>query len=277
MPRLVTHWLVPVLAVAIAACLAPACTTRPIDAHPAGPSVVTVGIIDTGIGAGSLEPVVDRLASTSLVPGEDLADVDGHGTEMAWIVHHAAPGARLVVAKAVDRYGSTTDERLAAAVEHLRGAGATVVLVSLSGAAPLPRTHEAFVTAGRAGVLIVAAAGNDGLDLDRGSSYPGGYRLPNLVTVAAADASGDLLGSSNRGGPTSVIAPGAVPTCTLDGRPTTSVGTSAAAALVAGTAAARSGAASMPERIARLRAHFAAAASGAGPRIELASFRSCAA
>ncbi len=44
--------------------------------------------------------------------------------------------------------------------------------------------------------LFVAAAGNDGLNIDATNSYPAGYDLPNIVTVAASDAadgSGELL------------------------------------------------------------------------------------
>lgn len=217
------------------------------------PPAEVVGIVDTGVAPGAASGSVDRIASRSFVPGEPLEDTDGHGTEMVEIVHAAAPGARLFVAKAIDSHGATTDARLAAAIDHLRRAGATVVLLSLAGAEPLPRTKRTIEAAGRDGVLVVAAAGNDGLDLRRSPSYPGGYRSANLVTVAATDLAGHLLGTSNRGAPTEVLAPGSVPACGLDGRPVTAGGTSAAAALVAGTAASLGRGRSPTERIDALR------------------------
>lgn len=187
-----------------------------------------VGIVDTGLEAHGLE---------SVVTGDAPADRDGHGTEMAWIVHAAAPSARLVAVRAVADDGTLDDARIAAAIGRARRAGASVVLVSLAGAEPLPRTRRAIAAAGADGVLVVAAAGNDGLDLDRSPAYPAAYRASNLVTVAAARPDGQLWGSSNRGGPTAVAAAAAVPTCTRDGERATSVGTSAAAAVTAGVAA----------------------------------------
>lgn len=225
-----------IAALLLAPVLLASCATAEAEGSRAARDV-RIGVIDTGIAPGALDDVIDRSSSRSFVAGEGLDDRDGHGTEMAWILHAAAPEATLLVAKVVDDDGATTDERVAAAIDHLRRHGATVVLVSLAGAEPLPRIRDAIEAAGRDGVRVVAAAGNDGVDLDRQPSYPGGYDLPNLVTVAAAGRDGHLLGSSNRGGPTSATALGAVETCSLDGRPVTATGTSAAAALVAGTLA----------------------------------------
>jgi hypothetical protein len=207
----------------VGAGLLPACDA---ERGAAGPPVV--GIVDTGLDARGLEAVV---------AGDVPADRDGHGTEMAWIVHAAAPSARLVAVRAVADDGTIDDARIAAAIGRARRAGASVVLVSLAGAEPLPRTRRAIAAAGSAGVLVVAAAGNDGVDLDRSPAYPAAYRLANLVTVAAARTDGRLWGASNRGGPTAVTAAAAVATCGSDGRRTTAVGTSAAAALTAGVAA----------------------------------------
>lgn len=218
----------------VAAALAPAGCSDRAPVEESTPPLI--GLLDTGVDRTGLAHAIDRTHSVSLVPGEPLDDVVGHGTEMAWIVHRAAPAARLVAVKVVDRHGATTDERLAAAFEHLRRSGATVALVSLSGAAPLPRTRDAIERSGASGVVVVAAAGNDGIDLDRGSAYPASYVLDNLISVAATDPSGELLGSSNRGGTIARTAAGVVRTCSLGGVARTSRGTSAAAALVAAAA-----------------------------------------
>lgn len=195
---------------------------------------VTVAIVDTGIDAGA--PLGDRLDAGASRP-TDLVDVDGHGTELAVVVHGAAPDARLVAVKVVGPQG-TTDRQIARGVDRAREAGAAVILLSMAGAEPLPRTRAAIVRAGRDGTIVVAAAGNDGLDLDEHPAYPAAYAEPNLIAVAAVDRDGRLLGTSNRGSTVTAAGQGvAVPTCALDGEPATTGATSAAAALVAASAA----------------------------------------
>ena len=51
----------------------------------------------------------------------------------------------------------------------------------------------------RARVLVVAAAGNDGLNTDFFHFYPADYDLPNILSVAAVDQHEDLLRMSNYG------------------------------------------------------------------------------
>jgi hypothetical protein len=157
---------------------------------------------------------------------------------MATIVHRVAPAARLIAIKAVGATG-TTDGAIAAGVRHAVAVGASVIVICLAGAEPLPRTRRAIADAGARGVVVVAAAGNDGVDIDVAPSFPGGYDAPNLVTVAAADGDGRLLPSSNRGRVVDAVVPAAaVPTCNATGAPIRAGGTSAAAAVMAGRLAA---------------------------------------
>ncbi|MFN8017984.1 MAG: S8 family serine peptidase [Acidimicrobiales bacterium] len=201
-------------------------------------AVATVAVLDTGIDPSvRLDGRLDRARSKSLVPGEGLADADGHGTAMASIVHAAAPEAKVVVVKVAGTTG-TTDARLAEGIDQAAAVGVDVVLVAQAGAGALPRTHRAIERAGRRGVLVVAAAGNDGVDLGAHPAHPAADVAPNLVAVAATDRRGSLLGSSNRGAPIGARGDGeAVPACGLGGEQTTATGTSPAAALVAARAA----------------------------------------
>ena len=48
-------------------------------------------------------------------------------------------------------------------------------------------------------MLFVAAAGNDGIDIDEEPLYPACFELDNLITVTFIDADGDLTGYSNYG------------------------------------------------------------------------------
>ena len=54
--------------------------------------------------------------------------------------------------------------------------------------------YGAIKRAGDAGVLVVAAAGNDGVNADSQPDYPAAFDLPNVVSVAATDRSDQLLG-----------------------------------------------------------------------------------
>lgn len=70
--------------------------------------------------------------------------------------------------------------------------------------------HIAVGRAGTFGHLLVAAAGNDGQDLDvMGGSYPCGFNATNVLCTAAHTASGDRWISSNYG-PSRIIPPPSV-------------------------------------------------------------------
>jgi len=136
----------------------------------------TVAVVDTGVDTrSSFDGMLDQQASRSVVPGESPADVDGHGTAMASVVHANAPTARIVAVKASGLDG-TSDGRLAAAVDHAVDVDASVILIAMAGAEPLPATQDAIDRAGRAGVFVVVAAGNDGVDLGVHPSYPAANR-----------------------------------------------------------------------------------------------------
>jgi subtilisin family serine protease len=87
--------------------------------------------------------------------------------------------------------------------------------------------------------LLVASAGNDGVDLDASPRYPASYGFPNLLTVAALDRDGELAEFSNYGsGTVDLAAPGVGIWTTFPGQRVARVdGTSFSAPMVAGAAA----------------------------------------
>jgi subtilisin family serine protease len=58
---------------------------------------------------------------------------------------------------------------------------------------------DAIARAGAANILFVAAAGNDGNNIDATPSYPAGYTNANVIAVAAIDQNGALASWSNYG------------------------------------------------------------------------------
>ncbi|MBW1742439.1 MAG: S8 family serine peptidase, partial [Deltaproteobacteria bacterium] len=107
--------------------------------------------------------------------------------------------------------GDTSDE--IAAIEYAIDNGADIISASFSGGC-YSNPHndperEAIDTAEAAGVLFVAAAGNDGRDLDLDPVCPAGHDLPNIIAVAATDDNDTLASFSNYGATSvDVAAPG---------------------------------------------------------------------
>ncbi|HEX2153348.1 MAG TPA: S8 family peptidase [Acidimicrobiia bacterium] len=195
--------------------------------------------------------LVDDVHGWDLIDGDnDPTDPSqGHGTEVAGVaaaslngvgVAGIAPTATILPIRACTN--SCELFTVAWAVTYATDMGAEVINLSLGGfaseAGPLA---DAVSYAEEAGVLVVAAAGNTGTNIDGTSFVPADLPNPNLVAVAATDRHNRLWAESNFG-PNSVelAAPGVeIVTTTLDslGGYRTVTGTSFAAPHVSATAA----------------------------------------
>jgi subtilisin family serine protease len=135
---------------------------------------------------------------------------------------------------------SATPEELATAIIECVAAGARVLNLSVALAHPSSKgegqLEEALSYAARRGVLVVAAAGNQGM---LGSSAI--TRHPWVIPVMAYDLKGQPMGQSNLGssiGRRGLGAPGdGITSLGAEGEPLTSGGTSAAAPFVTGAVA----------------------------------------
>ena len=143
-------------------------------------------------------------------------DTNGHGTHVAGLiagardgqgVTGAAYGAELMVLQGLDGNGAGNTRDLAEAIRYAVDNGADIVNLSLSGA--YSTTVETAVAYARNhGVLVIAAAGNDG------ASQPGApaslsNRYSNVISVGAVDGDGELASFSNReGNAVQISAPG---------------------------------------------------------------------
>lgn len=201
---------------------------------------VTVAVVDTGIAPiAELRGSVWWSASKGFAPGGSLLDANGHGTEMASIVHDVAPAARLLVLRALDDSGGGSSRDVARAIRYAVQKGARVINLSAAGGAADPAVRDAISDADRHGALVVVAAGNNGVDLDAYPSFPAGYDLPNLVVVAATSGTSGLSPTSDWGARDVLLgAPGMdVPTRSIDGARAMVSGSSLAAALTSGVIA----------------------------------------
>lgn len=175
-------------------------------------------------------------------------DEAGHGTHVAGTIAAiadngvggagVAPGAQVMPLRFLDRNGAGNVGDAIAAIEYAIQNGADVVNASWGGPAYSAPLEAAIRRAGEMGVVVVAAAGNDGNNNDATPTYPAAMKIPNLISVAATDRSDTLAGFSNYGRTTThVAAPGVEILSTLGDGFGYYSGTSMAAPHVAGIAA----------------------------------------
>ena len=93
----------------------------------------------------------------------------------------------------------------------LKERGVNVVALNASfGGSSFSNAEKAAIDAlGSAGIILCAAAGNDGISNEATPVYPANYAAPNIIVIAALDQSGELAGYSNFGATTvDLAAPG---------------------------------------------------------------------
>ncbi len=210
---------------------------------------VSVAVVDTGIdgdhpdlAANIVEGVnfVSKPAWKPANPGK-WDDDNGHGTHVAGIIAAAnndigvvgvAPEASLYAVKVLDRSGSGYISTVIAGIQWCVAAGVDVANMSLGTDADVEAMHEACDAAQAAGLILVAAAGNDGAHVD----YPAAY--DSVIAVGATAGDDSVYIYSSPGPQVYVAAPGvAVPSTWKGGEYNTITGTSMATPHVAGTIA----------------------------------------
>jgi len=165
---------------------------------------------------------INGFDDTEAIP--DPMDDNGHGTHCAGIIGAEGDNGegiagvnwkvKIMPLKFLGRggFGSVDDaiEAINYAIDR-KEHGVNIRVISASwGSTTKSRALEDVIrAAGDAGILFVAAAGNDGSNNDRRAHYPSNYDLPNVVSVAALDRSDKLAGFSNFGVKTvHIAAPG---------------------------------------------------------------------
>ncbi|HEV3121971.1 MAG TPA: S8 family serine peptidase, partial [Isosphaeraceae bacterium] len=175
----------------------------------------------------------------------NVQDDNGHGTHVSGILGAAGNNgigsagvnwqAQIMPLKFIGSDGNgSTDAAVTAiywAVQH----GARVINASWDGSAYSQSLYDAISYANTHGAVVVAAAGNETANNDVVATYPASIRLPNMISVAAVDSSGNLAYFSNYGANTvDLAAPGVNIWSTVPGSYGVLSGTSMAAPFVTG-------------------------------------------
>jgi len=159
----------------------------------------------------------------------------GHGTMTSGLVHLVAPKAKILPLKAFSANGTGYLANIVAALYYAVQHGANVVNMSFDLTSSSPSLNKAVSYANRAGVVLVAAAGNENTNAP---VYPAA--ISGSVVGIASTTDWDARSSFSNYGSYDVwiAAPGEFVTSTYPGGTyASSSGTSFSAPLVAGTAA----------------------------------------
>jgi type VII secretion-associated serine protease mycosin len=214
---------------------------------------VRVAVIDTGVDDTNpqLTGAVDKAAGRDLLDkgGDPTKDQVGHGTKVAGIIAARpaegtgfvglAPAATIIPIRQNDADSRGDSNTMATAIAHAVAQGADVINISQDTTKPLSGDSELARAVGKAidaRVVVVASAGNDGLDGRPKETYPAAF--DGVLAVASSDRNNERAAFSQAGSFVGVAAPGVDIVSTVPGGgQCTDSGTSFSAPFVAGVAA----------------------------------------
>ena len=201
---------------------------------------VRVAVLDTGVVA---HPAFNTsIRSIQLVdPPEPGTEINGHGTAVASLIvgngsttPGVAPSAEIISVRIAGEDGQSDSFLLAKGIISAVDAGAHLINVSMGSYGDSALVRRAIDYARDAGALIIAAAGNNGIE---GVTYPAANY--GVIAVGAVDGVGNHLAFSNTGKSVAMTAPGLGLNAAWPGGLAASVtGTSFSAPVVTGAIAA---------------------------------------
>ncbi len=173
---------------------------------------VKVAIIDSGVDdTGDIDVYLRK----NFIPGEDnisilYEDTSCHGTSVAGVIAALDndegitginPHVLLYSARVLDADNRAPVSRIAEAIDWAIAQDVDIINLSFGTTADSPVLHAAVQRAYRAGILLIAAAGNRGV-----VEYPAAY--DEVIAVGAVDAHGDRSCGSAVGSALELVAPG---------------------------------------------------------------------
>jgi subtilisin len=175
---------------------------------------IKIAILDTGIDPNhpDLKANIVKGMNFTSANAADYVDRQGHGSHCAGIIAGVdnnfgvvgvAPKASLYIGKVLGDNGSGDLNAIVKGIDWAISEKVDIISMSLGCSAdPGPAFHAAFQRARQAGIVIVAASGNENTTC----GWPAAY--PECVAVAAVDQTFGRAGFSNFGEAVDVAAPG---------------------------------------------------------------------
>lgn len=169
---------------------------------------IRVAVLDTGIAAH--RAFSGDIQSIDLLQGASSGITNGHGTAVASVIAGndpltpgVAPSASLTSIRIAGDDGMSDSYLLAQGIVEAVRNGAQLINISMGSQGDSAIVRNAVEYARQQGSLIIAAAGNNGIDR---VSYPAANE--GVIAVGAVDAAGSHLDFSNSGQAVDVAAPG---------------------------------------------------------------------
>ena len=175
---------------------------------------IKIAVLDTGIDYRhpDLSPNVIRGINFTSLDRQDYMDRYGHGTYVAGLIAGCdngigiigvAPKAQLIAVKVIGDNGAGSPQTIVQGIEYCIEEKVDIISMSLGTRFdPGPQLHHVIREARKAGIIIVAASGNE-------SSYCGWpARYEEVIAVGAIDSKGQKASFSNMGYELDVSAPG---------------------------------------------------------------------
>jgi hypothetical protein len=236
-----------------------------------GSREVLVGVIDTGVDRSHPDLLANMWTNPHEIPGNSIdddgngfvddvhgwdffsndnnpTDEEGHGTHCAGTIGGVGNNVTgvtgvcwqvsIVGLRFLGPSGGSTSDAIEA-VNYSRDLGVDLTSNSWGGGGFSSLLQTAIASAGAAEQLFIAAAGNDGSNVDLSPQYPAGYALNTIVSVASSTSSDTRSSFSNYGATTvDLAAPGSSIYSTVPGSSyATYSGTSMATPHVSGAVA----------------------------------------
>ena len=150
-----------------------------------------VAVIDTGV-----NDVANVTESVSMI-GDNTADENGHGTKMAQLVVEQNPNVSILSIKALGADGTGDVSAVYAAIRYAIDKKVSVINLSMSAVATAENAALTSIIdeATAAGIAVVGAAGNKGMDVR--FFVPG--NIESAYIIGAADENGARIATSNYG------------------------------------------------------------------------------
>jgi subtilisin family serine protease len=173
-----------------------------------GSCSVTIAVIDTGVNSHHPDLALNMSGGWDFCDNDSQPmDVYGHGTRMAGVAAGRGNNGTgisgvswknsIMPLRAGDSQGVLYVDKIVEAIDYAIANGARIISASYAGTSYSNAEYEAMSRAAAAGLLFVAAAGNQASNLDCCPVYPASYNLSNMISVASVNSSGRLSSFSN--------------------------------------------------------------------------------
>lgn len=179
----------------------------------AGKNKVRVGVLDTGIDANHPELVNSVVANKNAMNPIKKGLPESHGTHVTGIIaaeknngiggYGIAPNSEIVSIDVFNRSRYGSDYIIAEGILEAIRQNVDVINMSLGALEPSPIVRDAVKKAIDKGIVIVAAAGNEGMEI---LQYPAAY--DGVISVGATDENNNLTHFSTYSPSVDVTAPG---------------------------------------------------------------------